>query len=81
MREVGLQAADRVQPEFKIERATDGSSVALFHTLASKAKSKTGGAPPDGALLFYWTKRVSRKRPTLRWAILSREGGNLTQRR
>ena len=36
-----------------------------------------GVAPPDCALLFYWPKRVSRKRPALRWACLAREGGNL----
>ena len=36
-----------------------------------------GVAPPDCALLFYWPKRVSRKGPTLRWACLVRQGGNI----
>src|SRR5210317_2665645 len=36
-----------------------------------------GVAPPDGALLFCWPKRVSRKGPALRWACPVREGGNL----
>ena len=36
-----------------------------------------GVAPPDGALLFCWPKRVSRKGPALRWACLAHQGGNL----
>ena len=31
-----------------------------------KKKQNPGVASPDGALLFYWPKRVSRKRPALR---------------
>ena len=39
-----LQAADKVQTEFMVERAIDGSSVALFHwTLEFKDKNKTVG--------------------------------------
>jgi len=34
----------------------------------NQAKQNPGVAPPDGALLFYWPKRVSRKGPALRWA-------------
>jgi hypothetical protein len=40
-----------------------------------------GVAPPDGAILFYWPKRVSRKGPALRWACLARNGGNLNSAR
>jgi hypothetical protein len=39
-----------------------------FYHLKLKTKQNPGVAPPDGALLFYWPKRVSRKGPALRWA-------------
>jgi hypothetical protein len=41
-----------------------------------KQNQNPGVAPPDGAKLFYWPKRVCRKGPALRWACLAREGGN-----
>ena len=41
-----------------------------------RQKQSPGVAPLDCALLFYWTKRVSKKGPTLRWACLARKGGN-----
>jgi len=44
---------------------------------SQKQIQNPGVAPPDGALLFCWPKRVSRKGPALRWACLARQGGNL----
>jgi len=42
-----------------------------------KKNQNPGVAPPDGAILFYWPKRVCRKGPALRWACLARQGGSL----
>jgi hypothetical protein len=41
-------------------RATDGSSVALFrcHLEFTTKSQNPGVAPPDGAILFCWPKRV-----------------------
>jgi hypothetical protein len=68
--------------KFMMERAPDGSSVALFHCpLKFKQTQNPGVASPDGAILFYWPKRVCRKGPTLRWACLARQDGNFNSDR
>ena len=47
----------------------------------SKPNPNPGDAPPDGAILFYWPKRVCRKGPALRWACLVRQDGNLNSKK
>ena len=49
----------------------------FLHCKGQQKNHNPGVAPPDCALLFYWPKRVSRKVPTLRWACLARQDGNL----
>ena len=49
----------------------------FLHCKGQPKNQNPGVAPPDGALLFCWPKRVSRKGPALRWACLARQGGNL----
>ena len=49
----------------------------FLHCKGQPKNQNPGVAPPDGALLFCWPKRVSRKGPALRWACLARQGGNI----
>jgi hypothetical protein len=46
-----------------------------------KKNQNPGVAPPDGAILFYWPKRVCRKGPALRWACLTRDDGHFKSER
>ena len=73
------QATYKVQPDFIIERSTDGESVDLFLCpLKLKHQSKTVGVARQQLHFLCSDKENEAKESlALRWACLGREDGNL----